>query len=382
MKSSPSIVTKLRGRGGAARAAILALAVTAFSAATSEGKSAQTQLTDCPTFQVAPPPSGAPPVIFATSVAESDTSTSRVITPHGPQIRCGRTEVETRSDIVYSTPRTAGDASVALKMDLLVPETGGEKPLVVYFSGGGFIRSTKEAALDHRTYLAEAGYVVASIQYRTIATGGTYRDAVADAKSAIRYLRAHANQYGIDAGRIAVWGESAGGYLAAMVGTTNGVEGFDVGDNLDQSSDVQAVIDQFGPSYLPAIGADFDAAFQNVYSSPGSSTAQWVYGRGTTKSIDDDPGAVAHADPATYVDSSDPAFLLFHGDDDRLVSPSQTLLVHNALLANGVDSTRYVLRGANHGDLSFLGDTESGIPWSSQKVMGIMAKFLGKHLER
>jgi acetyl esterase/lipase len=362
--------------------AVLAVAVAAFSPAGSEGKSAHKQLTDCPTFQAAPPPGGAPPVLFATSVAKSDTSTSRVITADGPQIQCGRTEVETRSDIVYSTPRTVGDTSVALKMDVLVPKTGGKKPLVVYFSGGGFIRSTKEAALDHRTYVAEAGYVVASIQYRTIATGATYQDAVADAKSAIRYLRAHANQYGIDPGRVAVWGESAGGYIAAMVGTTNGVERFDVGDNLDQSNDVQAVVDEFGASDLSGIAADFDATFQSVFSSPGSSTAQWVYGSGTTKSITDDPSAVARANPVTYVDCTDPAFLLFHGDDDRLVSPSQTLLVHNALRARGVDSTRYVLRGANHGDLSFVGDTESGIPWSTKKVMGIMTKFLGKQLIR
>ena len=374
-----SVVTNTSRGTAAARVAVLALAVAAYSPAGSEGKSPEQRRTACPTFQAPPPPSGAPPVTFATSVAASDTSTSRVISPHGPQIRCGRVEVETRRDVVYSTPPSA---QAALKMDVLVPETRGAKPLVVYFSGGGFIRSTKEAAPGHRTYVAEAGYVVASIQYRTIATGGTYGDAVADAKSAIRYLRAHAGRYGIDPGRVAVWGESAGGYLAAMVGTTNGVDQFDVGGDLDQSSDVQAVIDQFGPSDLPRIGADFDAAFQQMYSTPGSSTAQWVYGPGTTSSITDDPGAVARANPATYVDASDPAFLLFHGDDDRLVSPSQTLLVHDALRAGGVDSTRYVLRGANHGDLSFIGDTESGIPWSTQKVMGIMTKFLDKHLER
>jgi dipeptidyl aminopeptidase/acylaminoacyl peptidase len=102
----------------------------------------------------------------------------------------------------------------------------------------------------------------------------------------------------------------------------------------------------------------------------------------TTKSIIDDPTAVARANPVTYVDCADPASLLFHGDNDRLVSPSQTLLVHNALRASGTDSTRYVLRGANHGDLSFGGDTESGIPWSTEKVMGLMTKFLGKHLKR
>ena len=115
---------------------------------------------------------------------------------------------------------------------------------------------------------------------------------------------------------------------------------------------------------------------------PGQPTAQWVHGLGTTKAITDDPSAVARANPATYVDGSDPAFLLFHGDNDRLISPSQTLLLHNALRARGAESTRYVLRGANHGDLSFVGDTESGVPWSTRRVMDIMTRFLGKQLKR
>jgi acetyl esterase/lipase len=329
-----------------------------------------------------PPPTGWPSIPVAQSVAKSDTSTSIVIKVNGPRIQRGKTEIETHNDIVYSMPSTAGNKPVELKMDVLVPRTGGMKPLVVWFSGGGFINTDKGGSLDHRTYVAEAGYVVASVQYRTITNGATYKDGVADAKSAIRYLRAHADQYGIDPGKVAVWGESAGGYIAAMVGTTNGVKQFDVGDNLDQSSDVQAVIDQFGPSDLSKIGSDFDPAYQRVLLSPGNSIAQWVYGPSTKKSISDDARAIARANPATYVDSSDPPFLLFHGNADKLVSPSQTLLLHNALRAQRVDSTRYVLTGASHGNLSFMGDAKAGYAWSTQKVMGIIVTFLGKHLKR
>jgi acetyl esterase/lipase len=329
-----------------------------------------------------PHPTGWPSIPVAKSVAKSDTSTSIVIKVNGPRIQREKTEIETHNDIVYSMPSTAGNKPVELKMDVLVPRTGGMKPLVVWFSGGGFINTDKGGSLDHRTYVAEAGYVVASVQYRTITNGATYKDGVADAKSAIRYLRAHADQYGIDPGKVAVWGESAGGYIAAMVGTTNGVKQFDVGDNLDQSSDVQAVIDQFGPSDLSKIGSDFDPAYQRVLLSPGNSIAQWVYGPSTKKSISDDARAIARANPATYVDSSDPPFLLFHGNADKLVSPSQTLLLHNALRAQRVDSTRYVLTGASHGNLSFMGDAKAGYAWSTQKVMGIIVTFLGKHLKR
>ena len=67
-----------------------------------------------------------------------------------------------------------------------------------------------------------------------------------------------------------------------------------------------------------------------------------------------------------------------HGSQDRLVSPSQTLMLHNALRAAHADSTRYVLDGANHGDLSFLGDEKSGLPWSSNQAMGLIVEFLKK----
>lgn len=346
-------------------------------------------LSACPTSAFRPPaggravPTGPPGVPVATSVAESDTSTSIVIHANGPPIQCGKTGIEMHKDIVYSTPPPiARNKPVELTMDILVPKTAGKKPLVVWFPGGGFLFADKGGSLDHRTYVAEADYVVASAQYRTLTNGATYKDGVADAKSAIRYLRAHADQYGIDPGKVAVWGESAGGYIAAMVGTTKGITQFDVGDNLDQSSEVQAVIDQFGPSDLSKIGDDFDPASQKALLGPGNGTAQWVFGPGTKKSIADDPTAIARANPATYADSSDPPFLLFHGNADKLVSPSQTLLIHNALRATGVKSTRYVLIGAGHGDVSFMGDAATGKVWSTREVMEIIVTFLGRHLKR
>jgi acetyl esterase/lipase len=317
----------------------------------------------------------------ATSGAKSDTSTSIVIEATGPAIRCGKTSLTRYNDIVYSMSRSAGTEPISLRLDLLVPESTGRKPLVIWFPGGGFVVAHKGGSPDHRAYVAEAGYVVASVEYRTVTQGATYNDGVADAKSAIRYLRANASRYDIDPGNVAVWGESAGAYIAAMVGTTNGIPQFDVGANLDQSSDVQAVIDQFGPSDLSTSGADFDLAFQQRATAPGNHIAQWVLGPGTKQSISDDPAAVARANPASYIDALDPPFLLFHGSADRLVSPTQTLLVHNTLRAKGVDSTRYVVLGADHGDLTFLANPTAVAPWSTQTLMNLIVKFLQRHLE-
>ena len=309
------------------------------------------------------PAGAAPPTLpfpGATTVAPSDLSTSIVQkVDDDPQIQCGRVELTTRTDIVYSSP-----GSAALTLDLQIPAAPGRKPLVIYVPGGGFVQADKGGALDLRTYVAEAGYAVASIRYRTVTDGADYVDGVADVKSAVRFLRAHAAEYGIDATKVALWGESAGGYLAAMTALTAGRPEFDLGDNLDQSSAVTAVVDKFGPSDMSRIGADFDAETAAALASPAFVGHQYFTGAA--------PGA---ADPLTYVGANDVPFLFFHGSDDRLVSPSQTLLLHNALRAAGVDSTRYVIDGAGHGPLG-----ASAQLWSTTTVMGDLTGFLATTL--
>ena len=316
-----------------------------------------------------------PALVIADTVAPSDTSTSVVIHPDiKDQITCGKVSIKTIADVVFSKPTLSSGKSLALAMDVLVPQSAGQKPLVVYLPGGGFIRAPKEGALDLRTFVAEAGFVVASVQYRTSSDGATYRDSIADAKSAIRYLRAHAGEYSIDPDRIGVWGESAGGYVAAMTGLTSGEQDFDRGENLDRSSAVRAVIDKFGPSDTSKIAADFDAKTRQASAKRGSYVSVFM-GAGAEGQV-----AAAAANPLAHIDASDPACLILHGSQDKLVSPSQTLILHDALKAAHVDSTRYVLDGAGHGDLAFLGDDESGLPWSSSQTMGIMVDFLKRTL--
>lgn len=319
-----------------AAGAVLGLAVAACSSgggSTSASAASPAKLTACPQSTAPALPAGAAPAGGGVSIpvakiikaSSTSTSTSTVVDPTGPQIQCGQTQVATYSNVVYSTPAANGKEA-QLKLDVQVPRTTGTKPLVFYITGGGFLIADKTANLNQRTYLAEQGYVVASIQYRTTTDGATYKDATGDVKSAIRYLRAHAAQYGINASKVAVWGQSAGGYLAAMTGTTNGDSQFNAGANVSQSSDVQAVIDEFGPSDLSKLAADYDTATQKANYAPGNALAQWVFGPGTRKSILDGPAAaVAAADPITYISSSTPPFVELQGSHDQLVSPSQTL---------------------------------------------------------
>ena len=380
----------LRLRGAAFVAVVVVGCLTLAACSSGEADAGGSATTPAPTLTACPttprptttpaPQTGGPAALgFAKTIKASDTSTSTVIDPQGAPIQCGKTKVTAHNDIVYSTPTTGGK-KIELKLDLQVPDTAGKKPVVIYIPGGGFILAQKGGNLDQRTYVAEQGYAVASIEYRTVVQGATSKDGTADVKSAVRYLRAHAGEYGIDASNIAVWGQSAGASVAAMVGVTNGDKQFDVGGNLDQSSDVQGVVDQFGSSDLSKLAADFDQAAQDADYTPGNSLALWVYGPGTKNSVKNPTAAIAAANPVSYISSRTAPFLLMHGSADKLISPSQTLLLHNALRSKGIESTRYVLNGADHGDLAFVGDTEAVKPWNTQETMGHLVDFLAKHL--
>jgi len=341
----------------------------------------------CPTF---PPLFGLMPFlmwlgvlpspVMASTIAASDTSSSIVIHPDPKdQITCGKTPLETFDDVAFTTRTLPGGKKIDLLMDVQVPKAPGKKPVVIYVTGGGFIQAPKESALNLRTYVAEAGFVVASVQYRTISNGANYRDGISDVKSAVRFLRANANKYEIDPKRIAVWGESAGGYIVAMVGVTNGVKDFDVGNNLEQSSDVQAVIDKFGATDISRLAAYFDSHAREAVDAKDNPIARYIGLEPGSHRLDARVAATV-ANPLTYIRQADPPFLIFHGSQDKLISPSQTLILHNALSAAGVHSTRYVLEGAGHGDLSFLGDSKSGLPWSTNETMGVIVGFLRSSL--
>ena len=115
------------------------------------------------------------------------------------QIHCGKTPIKTIKNVVYASPNLPNGKSKPLKMDILIPEPARKRTIVVYVPGGGFVVAAKEGALNLRTYVAEAGFAVASVEYRTTRDGANYRDGVEDVKAAIRYLRANAGKYGIDA---------------------------------------------------------------------------------------------------------------------------------------------------------------------------------------
>ena len=239
-----------------------------------------------------------------------------------------------------------------LKMDIYVPRVKEKLPAVVVLPGGWWITSPKASTLQLTSRLAESGFVVAGIEYRLIAQA-TYTEIIGDVKAAIRYLRAHADELNIDANKIAIIGASAGGYLSTMVGVTGGVKNFDFGDNLDQSSEVQAVVDIFGPSDLTQIAADYSPDVQKKYNSAGGAAALlangmagYRYNAGGT--LKDTPETAKATNPITYIGKNTPPFLIMHGSKDTTISPSQSKILYDALIDNGVDAEYYVLNGVGH----------------------------------
>ena len=226
--------------------------------------------------------------------------------------------------------------------------------------------------------LAQAGYVVASIEYR-YAPLSKFPLPLEDCKTAIRWLRAHADMYNIDVNRVGILGNSAGGYLSAFVGLTNGMKEFDKGDFLDYSSDVLCAADIFGISDLTNIGMDYDEENQKGHASAGATEALWALGTPTFGGKDGGilahPEEAAYASPITYVEKNAAnlvPILMMHGDADTLVSPGQTDILFQALKAKGAVADRYVVKNAAHG----------GSYWVQEPVMKIMVDFFDQYLKK
>lgn len=298
------------------------------------------------------------PFRVAGRVAPVDLSDSEILTVSpGDAIECRTPWPAMHHDIVYSTASGRDGRLIELRLDLLVPPGDGPFPLVVFVPGGGFIVSPRSGALPRRTFVAQRGIAVASIEYRTL-RHGVWSHAVSDVRAALAFLGGWAPRLGIDVERVALWGESAGGYLAAMAVTGPGAVA------------VRGVVDVFGLSDLSQVAMDFDDEERRRHHTAEIPEAMFVFGRDSGMTIDDDPAEVQRANPVARIDGREPPFLLLHGEIDGLVSPGQTLLVHRALRAHGVASTRAVVIGAGH----------YGPEWSSNAVMHVIAGFLADRL--
>ncbi len=234
-------------------------------------------------------------------------------------------------------------------LDLFLPSGPGPYPLIVYIHGGAWLEGDKNEFVGLWRAEAARGYAVASLDYRLVPSI-RWPGNIQDVKAAVRWLRAHAATYRLDASRFAAWGASAGGHLASVLATSSGVAALeDVSQgNSGQSSAVQALVGWYGPSDFLQMDAQTVSQCSNEYhNDPGSPESQLV-----NCAIQSCPDAVARANPITYVDATDPPALLMHGQVDCTVPPGQSQIFHDALRSHGVRSTLVLLPrvGHNFGD--------------------------------
>lgn len=245
--------------------------------------------------------------------------------------------IEIVRDVVYATATTSSGETIELKLDaaFLKQSDGKPMPAIVYIHGGGWKMGSKDMGLRPSIALALGGYFACTIQYR-LTDQATYPAAVHDCKAAIRFLRANAKELGIDPERIGVWGHSAGGHLAALLGTSgnsNVLDGTVGAPDLDPSTSaaVQCVVDISGP-----IDLTMDAN-QGMIS-------QWLGGP-----VRENQDRARQASPLTYIDASDPPVLIIHGTEDRSVNIDRhSRAFEKALKDAGVSVELLEVNGGGH----------------------------------
>ena len=256
----------------------------------------------------------------------------------------------------YAAPDPPGSRGHLL--DLYAPDEGADgsaRPLVVWSSGSAFLSDDGKAGADAMAErFAEAGWVVAGVSVRSSGQA-VFPAQVHDVKAAIRWLRAHATEHAIDPERLAIIGNSSGGWVASMAALTAGhdeLEGL-VGGHLTESSSVKAAVDLYGPTDFlqmdahmsPASIDEFNAMVQ---TTDGHNDAASPESRLLGAPITTVPAACAAANPAAYASSSAPAMLIVHGQADQLVPHHQSELLYEALAAAGADVTFVSIPGNRH----------------------------------
>ena len=248
-----------------------------------------------------------------------------------------------------------------LKLDLYRPEQRNADflPAVVWVHGGGWEKGDKGSGRDRLVpFVSSGAFIGVSINYR-LTDVAAWPAQIHDAKAAIRWVRANSKQYGIDPARICVWGSSAGGHIAALLGSsadnpelegTNGSPG--------QSSRVQCVVDVSGPSDLLGLALTNPELFM-----PRKPVFKLLGG-----SLDERKAVAKAASPISYVKNAAPPFLIIHGTNDSTVSMQQSETLDASLKKAGVSVAILKIEGGGH-------------KLEGPKIDGPVMKFIEKQLK-
>ena len=237
---------------------------------------------------------------------------------------------------------------VRLTLQLLAPkETARKLPCIVYVQGSAWRKQDVYANLPQLAEFAKRGYVVAIVEYRPTSVA-KFPAQLQDAKTAIRFLRAHAETYHVDPDNIFVWGDSSGGHTALLVGLTEGQAALDTQDLNQYSAHVNAVVDFYGPTDITQMNLEPSTL---DHLSPDSPEGLLLGG----KNVLEHRAEAALTNPIHYVQDARQAapILLMHGSKDRIVPFQQSALMAEALASKNCRYQFYQLAGADHGSSEF-----------------------------
>lgn len=272
-------------------------------------------------------------------------------------------------DLHLSLMAQNGNSEMRLASGVDDEVSGGRQPLIVWINGAGWRGCDKNLMAAEMQFLAEAGYAVACIYYRSSAEGH-FPDQLIDCKTAVRFLRAHADEYGLDPSRVGTIGRSAGGHLSAWMAMNT--DGYDTDEWADQLSEVQASVDMFGPVDIRRCN---EIEIEN-FKNPNHRWHSLPETHG---------GALLGGDEATMLERSDEASPIFsmnermcpiailHGDQDPLVSVDISEDFYRRIVEAGFEDRAdlYIVKNGGHGTRELFQ------PMTKQVILD----FFDKHLK-
>ena len=322
----------------------------------------------------------------------------------------------TYKDVLVATVKNDNGENRDLRMNVFVPKTNNKKvPLLVFIHGGGWAmgdyqgddnpnnnqvnltgQNANQMSTDNQSSykifkgILNNGIAFASIDYR-LNSEAKFPAQIFDIKGAIRFLRAHADEYGIDSERIAIAGTSAGAHLATLLATTNNISELEgtVGGNLNYSSKVMACIDFYGPTDLLTMGPEMDLSLQTkeqateTHDSIRANESILLgfdkdgQGVGLLRKLKENNEInspywnyvllATKGSPVYQVTSDDPPFFIAHGGRDPLVSIQQSLRFKEALDKMGIENIYMSNSKAPHGNQGDIVN-KAALNWITNKL--------------
>jgi acetyl esterase/lipase len=253
----------------------------------------------------------------------------------------------------WSNINYADDGKVYHMLDIYLPKiVKTNYPVIIYIYGSAWFSDNSKGS-DMNTVgaaLLNAGYAVVTPNHRS-SGDSLFPAQIQDIKAVIRYVRENCATYNLDTAFIGISGSSSGGHLAALAATSGGITNYtydsitmniegNLGGNTNFSSKVNAVCDWFGPTDLLLM----DSCRGSMAYAEGSSPEEALIGCSKKNCR----GKFVFANPITFIDPSDPPFLIFHGNADNVVPYCESQLLYDALQASGVSSEFIIAPGGQH----------------------------------